>query len=323
MVKVSIIVPVYNVEAYLDKCLNSLVHQTLKEIEIVVVNDGSKDDSYKIIKKYKEKYSDKIVYIEKPNGGVSDARNVGLSYASGEYIGYADSDDYADVTMFEKMYVKAKEDCLDMIACDYYYVYGKKLIFQSACMREFNDIKMAIRGRVIWNKIIRREILKDNKTTFPLGMHPYEDVAFFYKVTPHIRTIGLVKEPLYYYVHRESSITNTPNERAITDVFRAWDDIIEYYREHSLFEEHEIQLEYNCIRSFLNGSFFKMVKIKDRRLRKRLLRENWQKLSDLFPNWRKNPFLQTGHSLASIYLRSQNRFTYPIYSKLLSIWYNL
>ena len=98
MIKVSIIVPVYNVELYLDKCLNSLVNQTLKEIEIIVVNDGSKDNSQAIIDKYTNKYNN-IKALRKENGGLSDARNYGIKYASGEYIGYVDSDDYVTLDM--------------------------------------------------------------------------------------------------------------------------------------------------------------------------------------------------------------------------------
>ena len=103
MKKVSIIVPVYGVEKYIDKCLDSLVKQSLKEIEVIVVNDGTKDNSQKIIDKYVKKYPDKIKSFIKENGGQGSARNYGLEKASGEYIGYVDSDDFIDSHMYEKM----------------------------------------------------------------------------------------------------------------------------------------------------------------------------------------------------------------------------
>ena len=112
MPKVSVIVPVYNVEKYIEKCLESLVNQTLKDIEIIIVNDGSKDKSEKIINKFLSKYKN-IVYVEKQNGGLSDARNYGMKYAKGEYIAFLDSDDYVDTTIYEKMYNKAKEENAD------------------------------------------------------------------------------------------------------------------------------------------------------------------------------------------------------------------
>ena len=107
MAKVSVIVPIYNVEKYLPKCLDSLVNQTLDDIEIILVNDGSLDDSRKIAKEYSEKYKDKIIYLEKENGGLSDARNYGIPYATGEYIAFLDSDDYIDIDAYKQMYEKA------------------------------------------------------------------------------------------------------------------------------------------------------------------------------------------------------------------------
>ena len=123
MKKVSIIVPIYNVEKYLSKCLDSLVNQTLADIEIIIVNDGSPDNSYKIVKDYLKKYPDKIKYYEKSNGGQGSARNLGLTKATGEYVGYVDSDDYVNLTMYEKMYQKAKKTDADIVMCAHTIVY--------------------------------------------------------------------------------------------------------------------------------------------------------------------------------------------------------
>ena len=120
MVKVSIIVPFYNVEKYIKKCLETLVNQTLQEIEILLVNDGSKDNSEQIAKEYCEKYPEKIIYLEKENGGLSDARNYAIPQAKGEYIAFLDSDDYVELDMYEKMYKLAKEDNSDMVECDFF-----------------------------------------------------------------------------------------------------------------------------------------------------------------------------------------------------------
>lgn len=109
MIKVSVIVPVYNVEKYLKKCLSSLVNQTLPEIEILVINDGSQDDSQSIINDFQQKFPLKIKSFVKENGGLSDARNYGLDQATGEFIGFVDSDDEVSETMFEEMYQLAKK----------------------------------------------------------------------------------------------------------------------------------------------------------------------------------------------------------------------
>ncbi len=118
MKKVSVIVPVYNVERYLEKCLNSLVNQTLAEIEIIVVNDGSEDNSKKIIDDFQQKYPLIIRPFSKENGGLSDARNFGLAKATGEFVGFVDSDDYVSETMFEEMYQLAKKHSAEMVICN-------------------------------------------------------------------------------------------------------------------------------------------------------------------------------------------------------------
>ena len=122
MAKVSIIVPVYNVEKYIEKCLKSLVNQTLKDIEIIIVNDGTKDNSQRIVDKYTKKYDFVKSYI-KENGGLSSARNYGLKYANGEYIAFVDSDDYVDKDMYEIMYNKAKSNDFDVVVCNLKYIY--------------------------------------------------------------------------------------------------------------------------------------------------------------------------------------------------------
>ena len=120
MIKVSIIVPFYNVENYIEKCLQSLVNQTLEDIEILLVNDGSKDRSEEIAKQFIEKYPNKIIYLEKENGGLSDARNYAIPHAKGEYIAFLDSDDYVETNMYEEMYNKAKKEDLDYVECDFF-----------------------------------------------------------------------------------------------------------------------------------------------------------------------------------------------------------
>jgi CDP-glycerol glycerophosphotransferase len=121
--KVSVIVPVYNVEKYLAKCLDSLVHQSLKEIEIIVVNDSTKDNSQEIIDTYKTQFPSIVQSYIKENGGVGEARNFGLKHASGEYIGFIDSDDYVELDMYEKMYELACKNDSDLVVCDLEYLW--------------------------------------------------------------------------------------------------------------------------------------------------------------------------------------------------------
>ena len=119
MKKVSVVVPVYNTEKYLDICLNSLVNQTIDDIEIIIVNDGSTDNSIKIIKKYMKQYPEKIVLLDQKNSGISVARNNGISIAKGEFIGFVDSDDFVELNMYENLYNAIKNTKSDIVVCDY------------------------------------------------------------------------------------------------------------------------------------------------------------------------------------------------------------
>ena len=159
MVKVSVIVPVYNVEKYIRKCMESLVNQTLKEIEIIVVNDGTKDNSMNIVKEFKEKYPDKIVCLEKENGGLSDARNFAIPFAKGEYIAFLDSDDYVEKNMYEDMYELAKKENSDMVECDFFWEYPDKIKEDIGVIYNCKK-EMLEKVRVVaWNKLIKRDIL--------------------------------------------------------------------------------------------------------------------------------------------------------------------
>jgi glycosyltransferase involved in cell wall biosynthesis len=211
--KVSVIVPVYKVEEYIDKCLDSLVHQTLKEIEIIVVNDGSPDNSEKIIKNYEKKYKN-IKYFIKENGGLSDARNYGLKKAKGEYIAFLDSDDYVSFDMYEKMYLKAKEKDYDMVVCDINYIYPNKILRVDCGI---NNDTYDIKGTYLnihpaaWNKIFKSDLFK-NEIYFKKGVW-FEDVEFIYRMLPYIKSIGVIHEPFNQYVQRSGSITSTVDKR--------------------------------------------------------------------------------------------------------------
>lgn len=305
MPKVSIIVPVYNVEEYLERCLNSLVNQTLKDIEIIIVNDGSTDGSKEIIQKYTSEYKN-IVYLEKENGGLSSARNYGIPYAKGEYIGFVDSDDYVELTMYEKMYNKAIEEKSDMVECDFIWEYPNKK--REDIGKVYSSKKEAIiEARVVaWNKIIKKDIIEKTKITFPEGLR-YEDIEFFYKIVPYLDKISFVKETLVHYVQRESSIANTQNERT-GEIFKIWENVLNYYIENNIFNEYRSELEYSYTRILLCSSLKRITKVKDKKVRKALIKVTWQNLNKKFPHWKQNKYLNSIKSFKNLYLKSINKF---------------
>lgn len=315
MPKVSIIVPFYNVEKYIEKSLKSLVNQTLEEIEIILVNDGSKDDSYKIAKEFLQKYPDKVKYYEKPNGGLGDARNFGINYATGEYIAFLDSDDYVEPTMYEEMYNKAKQENCDMVECDFWWEYPEKK--KEDIGVEYNTPKeMLVKSRVVaWNKIIKKEIyLGHPNARFSVGLR-YEDIEGFYKILPYIKKVEFVRKPFIHYIQRKGSISQTQNKRN-EEIFIVLENVINYYKENNIYDEFKEELEYVYTRYLLCSSFLRIVKIKDKEIKKNLLNRTWEQLNLKFPEWKQNKILNENKSLKNRYIKSVNRYTFKIYSHI-------
>lgn len=317
MPKVSVIVPFYNVEGYIEKCLETLVNQTLEDIEIILVNDGSKDRSIEIVNKFLEAYPEKLVYLKKENGGLSDARNYAIPYAKGEYIAFLDSDDYVEKDMYQKMYELAKKENSDMVECDFYWEYPDKLKKDVGVI--YNGKKeMLEKVRVVaWNKLIRREILEKTEVKFPKG-YRYEDVEFTYKLVPFIEKVSFLKKPCVHYIQREGSISNSQNERT-KEIFDVLDHIIDYYKEKGIYETYQEEIEYIYVRYAFCSSLLRIVKIEDVALQEKLLNLTWEKVNTNFPNWKRNSILKKGKGLKNLYLKTINQFTYNIYTTILSI----
>ena len=315
MPKVSIIVPVYNVEKYIEKCLNSLVKQTMEDIEIIIVNDGSKDNSINVINKFIKQYPEKIQYLEKKNGGLSDARNYGLPYAKGEYIAFLDSDDYVEEDMYEKMYKLAKKENSDMVECDFIWEYPNK---QKEDIGQIytNKKQMLEKVRVVaWNKLIKTNIVIENKITFPKG-YRYEDVEFTYKLVPYLNKVSFLKKPCVHYVQRENSISNLQNERT-KEIFNVLDHVLDFYKKNNIYDEYKEELEYIYTRYLLCISLLRMVKIKNKKIKNKLLEETWEKLNYNFPNWKRNRILNQNKNVKNIYMKSINKITFKIYGTIL------
>ncbi len=248
MKKVSVIVPVYNVEKHVGKCLTELVCQTLEDIEILVVNDGSTDGSKEVIDAYAAQYPDKIKAFHIENRGAAGARNYALEHATGEYIGFVDSDDCPDRTMFEKLYNKAQLDGAQIVSCGYYRsvegVGQKRGCFNYDCFgSSVYDEPMLIVNNLpyIWNKIFKRELVQQIGG-FDNSLRIYEDLVFTYKLFLLANKISLVPEPLYSYtVNREESLTSVFSEKRF-DVFQASDDLIRFYKDRNAFEYFEDEL---------------------------------------------------------------------------------
>ena len=293
--KLSIIVPVYGVEKYIDKCLNSLVKQSLKEIEIIVVNDGTKDNSQKIIDKYVKKYPDKIKSYIKENGGQGSARNYGLKKATGEYIGYVDSDDFVEKDMYKKLYNKAKENNYDIVVCGNYNVsedYQNKNI--DAFINNYNtDLENIFFGKMaVWNKIYKRDILIKNKLEFKEKVW-YEDLAFTLKAIMNSNTFAFIDEPLYDYLIREGSTMNNSNVQRNLEILDAFDDILSYIK-HNKKEEYFDKVEFLAIDHIYISAIVRVLKAEaDDKVKRETINKLIDYMNKKFPNYKNNKYINT------------------------------
>lgn len=285
-IKVSVIVPVYNVKKYLPQCMDSIINQTLKDIEIICVNDGSTDGSDEVLKEYAKKDS-RIRIVNRPNGGLSAARNTGMPYAKGKYIGFVDSDDYIAQNAYELMYNNAEWYQSQMVICavhkydesigkivddDPYYTLGyfpkdlnnrtfthfdAKDFFQDFCV-------------MAWNKLYLRSFLEKMNARFPDG-YIFEDGPFFTDIFFDMERVTIVRDFLYYYrINRVNSIV-CKGDKNFTDIFYVVTRMLNNLRRTSYFDDVKL--------------YFLRKKFKDMKYRYSVIQNRYKHL--YYTKWRK------------------------------------
>ena len=222
MPEISVIVPVYKVEKYIHKCIDSILAQTFTDFEVILVDDGSPDSCGEICDEY-SKQDMRIQVIHKQNGGLSDARNVGMRYASGKYVIFIDSDDYIELDMFEYMHNNIQKSDADMATCGIYEVYSDRIEAQKEeadfiCSGE-EAFRCILRGHTIrgeiWNKLIKKCCIKSLQ--FPKG-RLYEDIYYTVDLMQNIKKVAVGTKPKYYYLHRQESITGRAYTPQLFDI---------------------------------------------------------------------------------------------------------
>ena len=233
MHKISIIIPIYNVEHYLSQCLDSVINQTYQNLEIILVNDGSIDNSAEICNKYAV-LDERIKVIHKSNEGSAAARNEGLNIATGELIGFIDSDDIVALDFFEKLFKTLQENTADIAECGFiefenHIPHISKSSLTSNHYEEYDteaSIQAYLDGPlsvVVWNKLYRKEVLKD--IFFPKGKY-IDDIFWTYKVFSNSAKTARIAEVLYFYRKHEDSITGRNYSLKRLDALLAWEEMI-------------------------------------------------------------------------------------------------
>lgn len=245
--KVSLIIPVYNVEKFLVKCLDSVEKQTYKDLEVIIVNDGSTDGCLKIIEDYVGRNPHFCCYsIE--NRGLGGARNYGISKAEGDYIFFLDSDDYISPDCIEKLTDRAKKDGSDIVICNNYdvredgrIILAYKNIYRKNPTTIYDEHELLFNRVSAWGKLYKKELFDGLEF---ISREWYEDMRLIPKIYLRARKISYVDESLVYYVQRKGSIMNNPNlekNLAIADTF---DDLISYYKAEGVYPIFKNELEF-------------------------------------------------------------------------------
>ncbi len=235
-IKVSIIVPIYNVENYLCKCINSLLNQTYKNIEIILVDDGATDNCPKICDDYKAK-DNRIKVIHKKNGGLSDARNCGIDISTGEYIMFVDSDDYVNKDYVKKMLNYSIKNNLDLVISNYFiddeinitetnFIKDNFIINNEDKYEYLYTIGYDVPTTVAWNKLYKKYIFNDLR--YPTGKI-HEDEFIIANILQRANRIGYLKDHLYYYLQRNGSITSTFNLKRFDSIL-ALSNRVEFFK---------------------------------------------------------------------------------------------
>lgn len=253
--KISIIIPAYNVSKYIDRCLKSVRKQTYKNLEIICINDGSTDDTLDKLNKH-AKDDNRIILMNTQHMGVSATRNLGLKIATGEYLGFVDSDDYIDLSMYEILHSIIKKEDTDLAVCGFKRVYedfahrkasdefyDNKSLFQHGKQDISNEV-IACFMITLWSKLYKRSIIKDYNISFENGLI-FEDWIFYWEYLTHSRSLYFLEDKLYSYCQHENSIMASIYENpkggvdSTLDYMLTAEIIYKNLMKNNLFEKYE------------------------------------------------------------------------------------
>lgn len=302
--KVSVIIPVYNAEQYLNQCLDSLLLQTLSDIEFIVINDGSSDRSEAIIQSYQDK---RIQYYRHENHGISYTRNFGISKATGEYIAFLDSDDYVSNNCYEIMYQEAKQQDVDIVVCNYININQNKEAqerlpyFSKTSMKHHPEFIFAINSSP-WNKLYRRSLIEAHQIVFPLNLK-YEDVVFVATALYYANSIAKVEEALVYYrIHLGSE--TTVMQANVQDIFQVLDRIRSLYTE-AVYKE---SMEFFCIHRLM---IYNLQQVYQQQKQDAMvfISDSFQYLNKMNSDWKKNKLFKNDNSWVEYHIKKSKKLT--------------
>ncbi len=291
---ISIVVPVYNVEQYIEACMDSLLAQTYTNIEILAVNDGSKDHSLDLLNAYAKK-DDRVIVLNKENGGLSDARNYGMKHMKGEYVAFVDSDDLVSPRYIEAMYEAIVKEDLEIAVCDMQYFYEDSSEVKQSSGGSFTVSNCKETPSLIalnnssCNKLFKKELFDD--VEFPVGWF-YEDLATIPLVVYKAKRIGKVNEALYDYRQRSGSIAHTASQK-IFDIYKAIQRVEDYVKNHGNEEAVLKEIKHLYVIHGLDLTTLRIKDFDDQSLRKAYLTKNMECMNLYYKDYTKDEVYQS------------------------------
>ena len=286
---VSIIVPVYNVEEILERCVESILKQSYKNIELILVDDGSHDKCPEMCDEYKRQ-DKRVRVIHKENGGQATARNAGIKIAKGKYVCFVDSDDYVAKDYVKKLYSVISKSNLDFVACNYKRIYNDKV--QECKINKFNIDNFITPAP--WNKIFKKEVF--NEIKFPEGVY-YEDLGIFPMIYCKYPNYKIIEDSLYFYVQNPNSTMYKKNDK-IFDIYKIFENDYKFISKNNKKLLPNLEMAY--IFHGIIGTSYRAAKCKGFTYKK--FKEIKEHVNKLFPKWKKNKDINHLSFVYKIYL---------------------
>lgn len=285
----------YNVENYIGKCLDTLVNQTFEDFDIIIIDDGSKDNSYARAVEYQKKYSEKIRVYKQENSGQGAVRNNGVRLATGDYIMFVDSDDTVTNDFVEKAYNAIKDSDADLGIFDAVVVdeNGKRIEDMIGCHCAEQEFSLETFPQLLfeypapWNKIYKRNFLIDNELGYPTHMW-YEDLVGAIRFFATAKKIVYIKEQLYYYMQRSNSVMHSKIDEKNIEILKAMDLVMEFFKEKDIYDKYYKELEYVGIYHVLVAAAGRTVKAD---AKSEFPPKFVAYMNEKFPKWEQNKYV--------------------------------
>jgi glycosyltransferase involved in cell wall biosynthesis len=303
MEKITVVVPIYNVEAYLERCLSSIQNQSFKDFKVLCINDGSTDGSKEKILPFLK--DSRFILFDKANGGLSDARNYGLRKVDTEYVCFIDSDDFLEKQYLERMIKRLEKDQADLVVCDYYQYFDEKNLKESIALPYLEDQVysldknhdlLAYLNNAAWNKVYRTQVFMENGLEYPFG-YRHQDLGLTFRYLYYAKKVVFVNEALYdYLADRPNNLTQMidPKIDHILDMIQINAD---FFTEKKQFKHYENELTYLAGINLLN-SLKKLPKFKDQKFVLSFIDQAFDQMEKTFPKFPKTsyPLMKEAHA---------------------------